>query len=458
VLQPNIVELDERARAESRMVEFHGQLPAITPGARALPVTASVAPIKEGARIIGVVVLLRDRSLEVEEAARQRDVEASVREAQRLQGIGLLASGVAHHFSSLWTAVANTIELARHELPENSSALDRLTRVDSLGERGIQLATQLLAFAGRSVSQPELFDVNRLVLDHVELLRVVLPPHAELTLALDERELTVFFDRGQLQQVLLNLVHNAGDALLESAGMITLSTTRTNVAETRHPLRGGVGLTEDDCVVLSVTDSGTGISADLLPHIFDPFFSTRGPTRGLGLAAVDGILRSHDAAIGVRSQIGRGSTFSVYFSTPRTTHSAPVSLRRTCRVLVVDDDSKVRTTLGAILTDWGAVPQLCASGLEAIATVSPNPSAYELVLIDLNMPGLSGIETLEQLRAVAPQLKLGLLSGYDDDSARAAFGDHGLTLYIQKPFSRGSVRDKLAETLERFACRDKSST
>ena len=316
--------------------------------------------------------------------------------------------------------------------------------------RAATLTRQLLAYAGHSKHSQVPLDLNRLVDTMGDLLTVSVSRKVKLARVLAPGLPAVLADDGQLQQVVMNLITNASEAIGDREGSVTL---RTELLNLDAPPPDVVGPAPRGRVVrLSVTDTGVGMSAEVRAHLFDPFFSTKGSGRGLGLAALAGILRSHGGAIGLTTEPGQGSTFQVYLPALETPAPAPAAITRTAstpleaRVLLVDDEPLIRRTAGRLLRMLGCTVDEASTGLEAVARVTAKPDQFDVVLMDLTMPEMGGYEATRRIAVIAPGLPVVISSGYsaDDDPGPLPDGVRSLS----KPYSARTLEALLREVME----------
>jgi two-component system, cell cycle sensor histidine kinase and response regulator CckA len=333
----------------------------------------------------------------------------------------------------------------------------RLERIQKAAQRAAMLTNQLLDYAGRGSLLTEPLDLSRLVGELGELLELTVARKAQLGLRLPPDLPTVQGDAAQLSQVVMNLITNAGEAISAPGGRIDVATGE--VAATREDLDRmllGDELREGPYVFVEVADSGCGMTAETRARIFDPFFTTKFTGRGLGLAAVLGIVRAHRGAIEIESEPGRGTRFRVLFPAgPRAERTASASpapeparaaLRGT--LLVVDDDPGVLEVTAETLMRAG-FDVLCAEdGAAALAAFRQHAGEIRVVLLDLNMPGASGEDTFEAIRGIRPEAKIVLISGYSQDRAAGRFAPSALASFLQKPFLPGALVATVRTLLE----------
>lgn len=372
--------------------------------------------------------------------ARKR-IEDQLRQVQKLEAIGQLAGGIAHDFNNILAAIMMQAGMARGlpGLPADASEL--LQDIDATAQRAANLTRQLLLFSRKQAMQERPVELNDLVATVMRMLRRVVPEHVQLQVSLHPRALVVLADPGMLEQVVMNLTVNARDAMPDG-GVLSIETfSRTLTAE---EVRGLPGATAGPYVGLRVRDSGSGIEPQHLPHIFDPFFSTKEPGKGtgLGLATVFGIVQQHHGTILVDSAPGRGTTMDVLFPSYQLGEALPAApepvvpaaspASRT--ILVVEDDRSVRALTQRILERHGYHVHTAESGREALDEWERYSPGVDLLLTDLVMPGgVGGVELAEALLARAPGLRVVYSSGYDPDHGRRAGRLEPGVNFLQKP-------------------------
>jgi len=399
---------------------------------------------------IGYVV---DISARIEAEERRLQLERQLLHTQKLESLGLLAGGVAHDFNNLLTGMLGEAGLARAALSPEQQALDgHLARIEALALQAAELTQQLLAYSGRGAFVEQPVDLSQLVRDLAGVLKMVLSKKAVVHLDLAADLPTVQADPGQLRQVLMNLLTNASEALGEAVGEIRVS---TRVDEVAQPVADGVGgtLPAGRYVVVSIADTGVGMSAEVLAQLFDPFFSTKATGRGLGMSAVQGIVRAHRGRIAVDAEPGHGSRFQLWFpaSTEAMIPATPPERSPTWRgegtVLVVDDEAGIRDVVGMALEAVGFSVRVAGDGVAGLEVHRAHADEIILVVLDQMMPAMSGAECLAELRTTHPTLPVLLISGYDERETLRAHGDDPATRFLQKPFTiaalRGAVRGML---------------
>jgi two-component system, cell cycle sensor histidine kinase and response regulator CckA len=382
-----------------------------------------------------------------EEAARRdaRASEAGARHVQKLESIGVLAGGIAHDFNNLLHVVLGNADLALLQLSAESPAREHLDEVIRATQRAAELTQQLLAYSGRGAVEIRHLDLSNEVREMATLLRTAISKQATLVWDLAPDPPTVTADPTQIRQIVMNLITNASDALDGGPGTITL---RTGVM-----VEGREGQEPRDCVFLEVSDTGCGMDTSTLQRIFDPFFSTKFTGRGLGLAAVMGIVESHRGHIDIRTAPGEGTTFRVHFPASRDSADATpgrasgAAWRGRGTLLVVEDEEGVREVVSRMAERLGFEVIAAEDGIAALEQVESHHGEFAAVLLDLSMPRMDGHETLQQLRERRPDLPVVLMSGYSEQEvATKLVADAGSSVaFLQKPF----LPDDLASVLRR---------
>ncbi len=380
-------------------------------------------------------------------------LENDLRQAQKLESVGRLAGGVAHDFNNLLTVINGYTEVILGGLAQEDPLRTSAREVQKAGERAAGLTRQLLAFSRKQVIEPRLLDINAVVNDAGLMLRRLIGEDIEVVTALDPHLGLTMADPNQIQQVIVNLVVNAREAM-PGGGTLEIATQNVEIDEAAaagHP---------DACpgsyVMLKVTDSGTGISEDVLPSIFDPFFTTRPPGKGtgLGLATVHGIVRQGCGWVQVSTEVGRGASFSIYLprvEPPVEAAPAPPAALATLTgretVLVVEDQEEVRTLTVAILKSYGYRVLEAANGDEALKIAGERAAEIDLLLTDVILPGINGRELADRMLAASPRMRVLFTSGYTADIIASRGALETDIAYLPKPFSAQSLAAKVREVL-----------
>jgi two-component system cell cycle sensor histidine kinase/response regulator CckA len=371
----------------------------------------------------------------------RKAAEEALRRAAKEESLTVLAGGVAHDFNNLLAAILGHASLALKQLPPSSPARRHVEKAASAVERAADLTRQMLAYSGRGHFVVRPTDLNALVRENLPLLEVGVPKRVRLEADLSTDLPLVDADVGQLQQVLMNLVINAAEAIGERGGTVTVRTGGRQVADSDHALWGASGqpLAAGRYVALEVRDDGPGMDPDTVDRIFEPFFTTKFTGRGLGLAAVLGVVRGHRGALSVESAPGRGTVFRILLapSARPTAVEAPKAAepsRGGLTLLLIDDEEVVREMVGEVLEHEGVSVLSAEDGATGLRLFRDEHERIDAVLLDLSMPGLSGEETFRRLRAIDAGVPVILSSGYDRDEARDRFGAGSPAGFIQKPY------------------------
>ncbi len=418
-------------------IEFRGAEPAADGGDRWFVSRGRPEPAGAGwLLLVGVTaeVTIRKRA-EAERTA----LDQVVREAARRESIGLLAGGVAHDFNNILTVILGNTGLAKAILPPGHDARTRLETVEVACQRASDLCRQMAAYAGVGRLVVRDVDCNRVIADARPALRAAVPPHATLTVAPAAAVPAVAADPTQLRQLLLNLVVNAAEALPESGGEVRIETRavdRPGGAGFSPPPGAGAG------VVVAVADTGAGMTDAVRGRAFEPFYTTKFTGRGLGLAAVQGIARSHGGSIRVTSEVGRGTTVEVFFPASHGPAAAPATrsgvtpppARRRGVALVVDDEANIRELAASLLEEAGYEVDTAAAGDAGLALIRADPTRYALAVFDLTMPGMSGDELAAAAHALRPDLPIVLMTGYASKQLESRMLGRGVSAVLAKPF------------------------
>ncbi len=406
----------------------------------------------------GVEVDITERKRTEEDRIR---LERQILQAQKFESLGVLAGGIAHDFNNLLMGVLGYADLALLEIPPASPLGEYLAHIKTTAIRLGEISKQMLAYSGRGRFVVEPLDLSALVTEMADLLRISLPKKVALKLDLSFEVPPILADGSQIRQVVMNLLTNAAESIGEEGGLVTVR-TGTIAADRDYlsELSWNQELPEGLYVYLEISDTGGGMTLEVQARIFDPFFTTKTTGRGLGLAAVQGIVSGHKGAIKVYSETGKGSTFKVLL--PGTESGGEIAAAwKVARplaprgagqtILVIDDEETVRTVSRMMLKKAGYTVLTAESGEEALAMLREPARVIDLVLLDLTMPRMSGLETFIAIHRVAPDLPVVLCSGYNEQDATNQFVGKGLADFIQKPFEFQSIARKVGEVLARKA-------
>jgi two-component system, cell cycle sensor histidine kinase and response regulator CckA len=382
---------------------------------------------------------------------RQR-LDAKLRESAKLESLGVLAGGIAHDFNNLLVGILGNASLLQQEVPEASPTWEVLNCIVQAGERAAQLTRQMLAYAGRGQFLIAPLDLSGQIRQIAKLACAALPKSVDLRLSLAAELPAIDADAGQLQQLAMNLILNAAEAIDGGCGTVEVTTSVEEWSGAALPHLTAGELAPGSLVVLRVRDNGCGMDRATLDRIFDPFFTTKFTGRGLGLAAALGILRAHRAGIHVESRPGEGSTFTVLFPPaahparaprPSATHAGPLA----GRILIVDDEPAVRQMAEAALARHGFSVEAVEHGQAALNWLQDHDAAVDLLLLDLAMPVLSGDATLAAVRSRYRDILVICSSGYGEQEARERFGP-GAVAFLQKPYTASQLADAVARALK----------
>ena len=393
----------------------------------------------------------------------QLQFEHRLRETQKLESLGVLAGGIAHDFNNLLTGILGNATLVRMALKRGGDAARHLEQIESTALRAAELCKQMLAYSGKGRFVLNRLNLSVLVQDSAPFLQLSVSKKAVFQLHLAAELPAVRADATQMQQILMNLVINASDAIGDRAGVITVS---TGAMHADAPFLQGTHLALDlpagEYVYLEVADDGCGMEAETVKRIFDPFFTTKFTGRGLGLAAVLGIVRGHQGAMKVTSTPGRGTTFRLLLPRRegaaeefRSATPAANNWRGSGTILVVDDEEAVRMVCARLVESFGFHTIEAADGQEAVDIFAQKPDAITLVLLDLTMPNMDGQEAFLELRRIQLEARVLLMSGFNEQEVSARFTAPGLGGFLQKPFKPEQLRAKLREILEGAAMGEK---
>jgi PAS domain S-box-containing protein len=412
-----------------------------------IEVSLSAAPIRDAnGRVRGIMAVLEDLSP-------RRQLEERLLHSQKMEAIGRLAGGVAHDFNNLLTAITGHTQILLESVPDSKSERADLLEIDRAAARAASLTKQLLAFSRKQVLQPAVLELNALVSGIERMLRRLIGADVQLVTVLDPGAGRIKADPNQIEQVIMNLVVNARDAMPEG-GTIIIETSNVQIGEQDAAAHGGAA--PGDYVQLAITDSGVGMDRDTMSHIFEPFFTTKeaGKGTGLGLSTVYGIISQSGGHVWALSEPGQGTIFKVLLPRVETRTAAPVTAteRRGVSgwetILLVEDEPAVRALARRVLQRYGYHVLAAGSGEEALAIAEREPGDIHLVVTDVVMPGLSGREVAQHFAQTRPGSAVLFTSGYTpDDIMRHRVIAEGAP-FLQKPFTPAVLAAKVREVLD----------
>ncbi|HVS36566.1 MAG TPA: ATP-binding protein, partial [Gemmataceae bacterium] len=410
-------------------------------------------PLSSDGAPAGSLILARTTAGRKSAADKARPEDEPLLQSQKLEALGRLAGGVAHDFNNLLTVILGYADLlGRYGADDHAREVGR--EIQKAGERAAVLTRQLLAFSRRQVLQPCILDLNALVRDLDGMLRRLIGEDVQLTTALQDGSLRVKADPGQLQQVLTNLVVNARDAM-PRGGRLIIATAEVPASLDSTMLTGATGF-----AMLTVTDTGCGMDEHVLKRLFEPFFTTKpvGKGTGLGLAMVYGIVQQSGGRVEVESEPGRGSTFRVYLPlTYGPAEAAPAPAAPAVPTggketqLLVEDEESVRQLARRTLQAKGYHVLEAGDGLAALTICQRHLRSIDLVVTDVVMPELGGVDLVQRLRTVRPHLKVLYMSGYNDSTLLRHGIEESEANYLEKPFTPDVLTRKVRDLLDQVA-------
>jgi PAS domain S-box-containing protein len=418
---------------------FHAR--RIRKDGRSIWISISASPVRDRH---GNVVAISSTARDITDI---KALEEQLRQAAKLESLGVLAGGIAHDFNNLLVGMLGNASLAKDILPPGSRAAPMLDDVIDASERAATLTRQLLAYSGKGKFVIQPVDISDLVREMTKLVQASVPKAVALRLRLASDLPPVIGDVAQLQQLIMNLVINAAEAIGDNPGSVMVTTGEQQIVdgETSGTAVGADPVTPGRYVFLEVDDNGAGMDEATIPKIFDPFFTTKFTGRGLGLSAALGIVRGHEGFMQVASSPGRGSAFRVLLpaardaaqekAAPPPAHEVKDDLTGSGVILLVDDEQLVRRIAATMLARLGYTILEAGNGQEAIELFQRNLSQVDLVILDLSMPVMDGEECLSRLKAIKPDVPVLLSSGFSETEAELRFQSAGVASFLQKPYT-----------------------
>ncbi len=401
-------------------------------------------------RSLGTV---QDISELVEAQHEKEDVRAKMEHVQRLESLGVMAGGIAHDFNNILTAILGNAGLAESRLSDNSPAIEYINQITTASQKAADLCKQMLAYSGKGKFVVKPIILSELVTEMSQLLKVTIAKNIILRLDLSSQIPAVDADVTQMQQVIMNLVINASEAIGDKSGAISIATGM--VAVDKQYLSTTFldeDLQEGRYIYLEVSDTGCGMDAETKEKLFEPFYTTKFTGRGLGMAAILGIVRGHHGAIKVYSEKNKGSTFKVLFPCSKQT-AVPLNTKykdivtwygEGC-ILIVDDEETVREVATSMLEDMGFETLKAVDGVEGVEMFKKHHEQIDLVLLDMTMPKMSGEDAFTEMCRIDPDVQVILTSGYNEQDATNRFTGKDLAGFIQKPYTLEELVEKLKD-------------
>ncbi|MBW2097137.1 MAG: PAS domain S-box protein, partial [Deltaproteobacteria bacterium] len=402
-----------------------------------------------------VLAVAEDISERKKAEKEKETLEAQLNHAQKMEAIGVLAGGVAHDFNNLLTTIIGYADLALMDLQENAPAYFSVQQMRKAGRKAAALTRQLLAFSRRQTIEPEIINLNQILMESEKMLRRLIGEDIDFLTVYEQEPWHVYMDPGQVDQVVMNLVVNARDAM-PKGGKLTIETTNVELDD-HYFHEHGVESAPGHYVMIAVTDTGSGMDRETQSRIFEPFFTTKemGRGTGLGLSTVFGIVKQNNGHVWVYSETGKGTTFKVYL--PRSEKQGTMVKKEALSssqiqgdetILLVEDDKALRDLATRMLEGFGYTVLPARHGNEALKLGNDHPDAIHLLLTDVVMPGMDGRDLAEKLQSERPDIKLLFMSGYTDNAvAHHGVLDTGLS-FIQKPFAASALARKVREVLD----------
>ncbi len=401
--------------------------------------------------VAGIIDIREQKQLEQE----QEQIRERMYQVQRIQSLEALAGGVAHDFNNILMAMIGSAELANHELPMVSPAREYLNNIIIAGKKGAELAQQMLSYARKKSFATKKVNVNKMIEEMVQILKSSISKKVVLKLDLSEELPFVEGDATQLSQVIMNLVINANEAIGNKSGIIIVRTSASfcdskylNTVFLPDELKEGL------YVILEVVDTGCGMDEETRRHIFEPFYTTKFTGRGLGLASVFGIVRSHQGGIKVYSEKGRGTAFKIFFpavewmeeeETAFTADEKKLDITGT--ILLAEDEDTIRTLTQRMLEHIGLKVLTSVDGREAVKLFKEHQDEICCVILDLTMPHIGGEEACRSIKKIKPGVPIILTSGYSEDQVDIKIGPDSFSGYIQKPYRFESLKNIIQKVL-----------
>ncbi len=421
---------------------------------------ADKAVLDDQGNVTAIVGVGRDITDVKKAEADRLSMERRLLHSQKLESLGVVAGGIAHDFNNLLAAMMGNIEMALKNLDKDSSERSRLEKAQKAAVRAADLTKQMLAYSGKGKFVLQSVNLNQAVVENTQLFMSTISKSVNLELDLYQDIPHIHADPGQIQQVVMNLITNACEAVGPDNGKVSISSgAKYFNAEFFNAARGDYKPMPGNYVWLKISDTGTGMDQETIQKLFDPFFTTKFTGRGLGLSAVLGIIQGHKGAIIVKSSPGQGSVFTVLFPVPdeeedlilsSTQKPEPVDMvnyNTVGTILIVDDEQMIRELAQEALEDLGYKTLTASDGEKALEVFKKNQEKVSCVILDLMMPNMDGVATFEHLRKMDQHVKVILCSGYNEQEATQRFEGQGLAGFLHKPFRLSDLKQEIEKIL-----------
>jgi len=452
------IQSDDRCFAQEEMVSSQERIPCVDDKVHVFDVVK--APLRnDQSEMIGLVGIAIDATARLEADDEKEQMQKQIEHTQRLESLGVLAGGIAHDFNNILTSIMGNAAMAERKLKDSSTeGVEYLSKIIRSSEKAALLCKQMLAYSGKGHFIVKAINLSNMVESVTSLLGASIHRTIELKYQLSNQLPSIEADEAQLQQVIMNLVINASDAIGESSGTITIVSglmhaERAYLAQTA--LQSGIELQAGDYVYLEVSDTGCGMTKKVQKRLFEPFFTTKFTGRGLGMSAVQGIVCGHQGAMFLYSEPGKGTTFKILFPVSDKTADdiSPVSEQHGNTwqaggtVLIVDDEEMIREVASVMLEDMGFEVLNAVDGCDGVDVYRQHQDKIVAVLLDMTMPRLDGEGCFRELKTIDSNVKVILSSGYNEQDIANRFTGEGLVGFVQKPYNPEELEKSL-----RLAC------